>query len=48
MDIDQNHLPVVHVPVLSDPEGLHRTLAPEGLDRDVFRSGSEPPTPAPS
>ena len=30
---DENHLPRVQVPMLSDPEGLDRTLDPEGLER---------------
>ena len=31
--LDQNHVPRVHVPMLSDPEGLDRTLDPEGVER---------------
>ena len=30
---DHNHVPRVHVPMLSDPEGLDGTLDPEGLER---------------
>ena len=32
MATDQNDVPRIHVPMLSDPEGLDRTLDPEGLD----------------
>ena len=30
---DKNHMPPVHVPMLSDPEGLDRVLDPEGVER---------------
>ena len=30
---DQNHVPRVHVPMPSDPEGLDRILDPEGVER---------------
>ena len=33
MATDQNHMPRVHVPMLSDPKGLDRTLDPEGLEQ---------------
>ena len=33
MATDQNHVPSVHVPMLSDPEGLDRILDPEGVER---------------
>ena len=33
MAADQNHVPRVHVPMLSDPEGLDRILDPEGVER---------------
>ena len=33
MVTDQNHVPRVHVPMLSDPEGLDRVLDPEGVER---------------
>ena len=33
MATDQNHVPRVHVPMLSDPEGLDRILDPEGVER---------------
>ena len=33
MATDQNHVPRVHVPTLSDPEGLDRRLDPEGVER---------------
>ena len=33
MATDQNHVPRVHVPMPSDPEGLDRILDPEGVER---------------
>ena len=33
MATDQNHVPRVHVPMLSDPEGLDRIVDPEGVER---------------
>ena len=33
MATGHNHVPRGHVPMLSDPEGLDRTLDPEGLER---------------
>ena len=33
MATDQSHVPRVHVPMLSDPEGLDRTLDPEDLEQ---------------
>ena len=33
MATHQNRMPRVNVPMLSDPEGLDRTLGPDGLDR---------------
>ena len=33
MATDQNHMPRVHVPMLSDPEGLDGTLDPEVLEQ---------------
>ena len=33
MATNQNHVPRVHVPMLSDPEGLDRILDPEGVER---------------
>ena len=33
MAAGQNHVPRVHVPMLSDPEGLDRTLDRESLER---------------
>ena len=33
MAADQNHVPPLHVPMPSDPEGLDRILDPEGVER---------------
>ena len=33
MATDQNHVPRVHVPMPSDPEGLDRILDPEGVEQ---------------
>ena len=33
MATNQNHVPRVHVPMLSDPERLDRILDPEGVER---------------
>ena len=33
MATDQNHVPPLHVPMPSDPEGPDRILDPEGVER---------------
>ena len=40
MATDQNHVPRVHVPMLSDPEGLDRILDPESVERCLMLAGS--------